>query len=885
MNPDPPGSTPAPGTAPAPGNGPAPTVVRTRGFFAALGRLVAAHPALTVVLTVILTGLGAYSALQLKPATGIRDMLADDQPAALALGKLLDNYALIDDLIVLAQVPDDQPADPDRLTAFADRLGERLADEPTVARYAYRQTPEAVAFVENVIIPHGLYYLDPDQREALRQRLAPAAMAQQFEQNAAMVTAPGPAAGRIAEELIKDPLRLREFMTERAAGSGGGGRSPFKTLPGTDATISADGRALLIRVAGAESANDLPFTDRFMGIVRAAVADVNADADALRVDYTGAYAIAEVSANATREDMIRSCIGSLVLLIVLFLVVYKNPLTLPLLLLPVYVAITVGFGIYALVSGKLTPVTAVSGAVLAGLGIDYCVHYLAHYQHEYDGVDAPGAVVRATERVGPAILAACVTTLIGFGALLSCGVRSLREFSLLGLLGLAVALAAAVTVMPAMLLLVDRFGRVGRGLAATRIDLAPLVRFVLRHANAIGWSTASVLLACVIVLGFNARKADGWGWPVSLAHQLNAMHPHPHPPLETQDRVARYFDASPDSLTIHLEADSPDDLLALSHRVQAALVGPDLRGLGLGGVTGPATLLPDPTMPPDLSMFDADRVLANFNAAADASVFNPKAFDPYRDFLRTLLTDTAPPTMADLRAYPDLADAVLPKGVAQPREGLVLVTLSRPWASVDERNNMIVEVRRAIAGLDGATLTGISVVGYDTQEAIGGELTKLILLAGGLVFAWMLLTFRRPGDVALALLPAGAALILMFTAMAILDLSFNGLNLITVPLIVGIGVDDGIFLTHIHRRARREHLDRQAFLEQLAASAHAVFMTSLTTGLAFGSLAFTRVPAIQSLGWLTALGVFAALLTTLFALMPIMAALHRERHRAAAAQI
>ena len=852
-------------------------VARTRGFFAALGRWVGLHPGLTVAVTLVITAVGAYSALQLKPATGIRDMLADDQPAAIALGKLLDNYALIDDLIVLVRVPEGGPADPARLTAFGDRLGEALAGEPEVARYAYRQSAQAVAFVEDVIIPHGLYYLDPAQREALRQRLTPAAMAEQFEQNAAMVSAPGPAAGRIAEELIKDPLRLREFMTEKAAGSGGGGRSPFKTMPGSDAMLSVDGRALLIRIAGAESANDLPFTSRFMDTVRAGVAA--ADAEGLRVDYTGAYAIAEVSSEATREDMIRSCLGSLVLLVVLFLVVYRNPLTLPLLLLPVYVAITLGFGIYAMVSGKLTPVTAVSGAVLAGLGIDYCVHYLAHYRSDGDGTrgDAVAAAEEATATVGPAILAACVTTLIGFGALLSCGVRSLREFSLLGLLGLAAALIAAVTVLPAMLVLVGRLGRFGRNLSSSRFRLEPLVRAILRRAARIGWSAAAVLLACVIVLGFNARKSDGWGWPISLAHQLNAMHPQPHPPLETQDRVAAAFSASPDSLTIHLEAESPGAMLALSHRVQSALLRADLERLGLGGVTGPATLLPDPTTPPDLSMFDAERVLADFDAAAEASVFNPSSFEPYRGFLRSLLTDTTAPTYADLRAYPELADAVLPKDVERPREGLVLVTLARPWNSVQERNAMIVEVRRALAGLDGATLTGISVVGYDTQEAIGGELTRLILLAGGLVLVWLLITFRRPGDVALALLPACAALVLMFTVMAAFDLSFNGLNLITVPLIVGIGVDDGIFLTHVHRRARKGHLNHAAFVEQLAASAHAVIMTSLTTGLAFGSLALTRVPAIQSLGWLTAIGVFAALLTTLFALMPLMAWLHRDR--------
>ena len=434
-----------------------PTTHEPRGLFAAWARVVTARPGLTLLATLILSLVALFFALQLEPATGVQDMLADDQPAALALGEVLDHYTLVDDLIVLARVPESgYGPDPARLIAFAERLEAELANDPMIADLRFRPSAQAAAFVEDVVIPHGRYYLDDPQRQAFDQRLTRTAMDAQFEQNAAMVAAPGPAAGRLAKELIRDPLRLRDFITESSLGfaSGGGdGSGGNEFMEGVDAMVSVDGSAIMVRIAGVESANDLEFTAAFMPRIREAVNIANADSR-LRIDYTGAYAIAELSASRTRSDMIRSCTGSILLLVVVFIVVYRHPMAFWMLKLPVYAAIVLAFGLYAVLSGRLTPVTAVAGAVLAGLGSDYCVHVVSHHEagkRSRKDVDDRAAGVHTVAAVGPAVMAACVTSLIGFGAVLSSSVQSLREFALLGMLGLALALLASVTVLPALL--------------------------------------------------------------------------------------------------------------------------------------------------------------------------------------------------------------------------------------------------------------------------------------------------------------------------------------------------------------------------------------------------------------------------------------------------
>ena len=263
-------------------------------------------------------------------------------------------------------------------------------------------------------------------------------------------------------------------------------------------------------------------------------------------------------------------------------------------------------------------------------------------------------------------------------------------------------------------------------------------------------------------------------------------------------------------------------------------------------------------------------------AAAEAAGFRAQAFNDYAAFLTTLLTRRPPPSFDDLSAYPSLAELVFPRNTPRPTQGLILATLSKPWASADERDRVIETVRAELADLndnpqrpaDRAVLSGISVLGYDTQRAIAGSLGQLLALSAGAVLLRLVVFFRHPLSVVLALSPAAGGLTLMLAVIWISGGSFNLINLMAVPLLVGIGVDEGIFLTALYRNARRAQDTALRLREDLAASAHAIGMTSLTTALAFGSLYFTHVPAIKSLGLMVAAGVAGAFFVSVCGLVP-----------------
>jgi predicted RND superfamily exporter protein len=85
------------------------------------------------------------------------------------------------------------------------------------------------------------------------------------------------------------------------------------------------------------------------------------------------------------------------------------------------------------------------------------------------------------------------------------------------------------------------------------------------------------------------------------------------------------------------------------------------------------------------------------------------------------------------------------------------------------------------------------------------------------------------------------------------------------PLIVGIGIDNGIHLVRRHLETPRVDVR-----ELLAASGPAVIQTNLTTIVGFSALLSTTFPPLVELGLVTAVGMGVTLLASVFLIPAIL---------------
>src|SRR5207247_7559918 len=116
--------------------------------------------------------------------------------------------------------------------------------------------------------------------------------------------------------------------------------------------------------------------------------------------------------------------------------------------------------------------------------------------------------------------------------------------------------------------------------------------------------------------------------------------------------------------------------------------------------------------------------------------------------------------------------------------------------------------------------------------------------------------FRRFSCVVLSLVPVVMGAIWMLGMMGAFDVPFNPANIMTLPLIIGIGVTNGI---HILNRFEEEQ--HPSILAR--STGKAVLVSGLTAIAGFGSLALAQHRGIRSLGLIMATGVTTCMLVGL----------------------
>jgi hypothetical protein len=158
-------------------------------------------------------------------------------------------------------------------------------------------------------------------------------------------------------------------------------------------------------------------------------------------------------------------------------------------------------------------------------------------------------------------------------------------------------------------------------------------------------------------------------------------------------------------------------------------------------------------------------------------------------------------------------------------------------------------------------MTGVPVVNYEAGEAMVSAFRTALTIA--FVFIAIVLTVTlggwRDAVTVLSLVVIGA--IFATSALVLCGLSFNFANIIALPLMLGIGVDNGVHMLH---RMRVVAPARGGFLA--TSTARAVLASALTTIVGFGNLAFTQHRGMSSMGVLLSLGLGFSLLCTLVVL-------------------
>jgi len=178
------------------------------------------------------------------------------------------------------------------------------------------------------------------------------------------------------------------------------------------------------------------------------------------------------------------------------------------------------------------------------------------------------------------------------------------------------------------------------------------------------------------------------------------------------------------------------------------------------------------------------------------------------------------------------------------------------------------------AGIDpgGYDLTGANLLTGQLKALILQNLKVSLILAASSILVILWFYFRKLRYLFYAILPLVSGLSVLMGMMVLLSIEFNFLNIMVIPMIIGIGIDDGVHFTNTLR-----YPDDNSSLNGLFQTGRAVVLTSLTTIAGFGSIILSHYPGLKSMGTVAVIGIAGCLLSSIIIMPAIF--FHIERNK------
>ncbi len=698
--------------------------------------------------------------------------------------------------------------EPARALAAAQQLADELRVHPEVAWLRASADPELQRRTYELYFPRRFYFLSDAPERELPARLTDAALRAQAERVRASLASPvSPLLKRIVPE---DPLGAFQTILERFAG----GEAPLSTQGGGFTT--RDGRWAVLLLSTKHSAFDTVAQGPLLAAIQASfeAARTRHGAD-LVLEQSGANRFALQAEGAIRGDAYRIMAFSLLGVAGIFLLFFRSLRALALALVPALAGVVVGMAACLAVFGRLDGMTVAFGASLIGSTIDYPVHVLNLWSLAPPGTSA-WSIARGLRG---SLLLAALTTVAGFIGLALTEFQGFRELGVFATIGIAASLLATLWLLPDLL-------PPGRSVPPLSSRLADwLAARVLALRSRRRWLAALPLGALVLAAVALPRLVF-----VDDLARLGA----PDPALLAEEQRVRERVSSFDSgrLVVAL-ADEPEDAVARNEVVYTRLAGEVAAGRLAGVRSLHGLLWSEDLQRRNLAVLRASEALPErLDAAFAQTGFRPGTFAP---FAAALASPPAPLTLAELRASP----------LGELASTLVLDLGGRTGVITYLRGvHDPVAVRRALDGLPDVHWFEQRAFLNEIFQRFRDQTVRQTALGSLFVLPLLMLRYRSLRRALAAFLPSSLSALVVLSLFAAVGHEINLLHVVSLLVVMGMGVDFGIYL-----------VDSVDSHRALGATLISILLCCLATIFSFGTLALSSHPGLRAIGLTSGLGI------------------------------
>ena len=701
-------------------------------------------------------------------------------------------------------------------------------------------------------------------------------------------------------------IRILEEMTRFLSGETTY-RSPWQALFKGGAVslreqgymVSKNGDMLFILVVANDDETSFTGYKDAVEQVRQLIAETRKDFPGITVGLTGEDVISSDEMVTTQKDVKTASMIAFAGVALLFIIAFQGVIKPLLALFCLLLGLSWTMGFTTLTVGHLNILSVVFTTILIGLGIDFGIHILERFKEErQQGKEILPALQKTLQGTGKGNFSGAITTAIAFGAMVLTDFIGIVELGWIAGWGILFCMVAMLLVLPALITLEEKWrkpsylqikpsiekerGRIDKlfdhyyliiAVCTVLVLIASLslqdLRFDYNLLNLQAKGTEAVKYEMKII---ESAGRSAWSAAI-LANSLEEVREKERQ-LKALPTVAR-VDSITGVIPDHQKENADiirENLAPLLKDLEVEPNDADFSWKALNKTLKGIQFKLQGRKGNELGQLQvAGNLIKNFRkqsrqvlprvAEQRLEIFSKLLFTDYRNLMYELKSS------ADVKLVrlEEIPEELRKRFVSTKGKYVANIFPSVDIWNLDEREKYLNDLRSVDPNVTGTAVHMFESTRLMTEGYVNGGLYAMTA-----IIIYVSFLFRNIRTVFFVLLPVLVGSIWTVGIMDLVGLQLNMANLVILPLILGIGVVNGVHITH---RYREEEDKNSSVLGK--STGQAVLLSSLTTMIGFGSMMVANHYGVFSLGLVLTLGVFNCLIasvTFLPALLKLSAA-------------
>lgn len=805
-------------------------------FFFGFQKVFRRRPALFGLMAILFFLSLSFGAFQLKLSEDARSILPKSEQAD-RLNDILAHINLSDRVFFNIYLSDSSQIQQDELIRFAKQLNDSLVSSENIKEIRLNVENQSIEQVSSYVLRNLPFLLVDSDYAYFDTLIEQGRFKTSFKKKYKSLLSP--ASVFLKKLVIDDPAGLSLKALERLRGF----QLDQEISIDKGFLFTQDKKHLLFFLSPKASSSETAQNSKLVQEIDTYIIELEKQYDGrVEAEYFGAPVVAAGNAEQIKEDIILTVAMALLSIILLIAFFYKSKRLYAIIFLPAVLAVLTSMAVLYLVKGEISAIALGLGSVLVGISIDYVLHIFTHFQKT-------NSIKKVLEDVSEPILISAATTATAFLGLLVVSAPALQDMGLFA--GLSILFSALFS-----LIFIPLFLKKKEVQTEEKEVKLNIVQKLVNHISIYPFHEKKYLIFVLLILSpvFYYFSAD-----VKFQGDMNEINFMTEKTQKAEQHLNEITKLSQRNIYVVALGDDLECVLRRNEAFESRLsrLDNDL----VMNFTSISSILPSEKLQKAKiekwkSYWTPEKkqaLLSQLTEIESQYGFKPGSFNMFEKWFQS---DFNQISESDIKL---IREAFLGEFIQGTEEMPMAITQIK--TSFENKSNL----HQILAQKSDKDIYIIDKEYLTTQfvKQLQDDFQWLVNITLLLVFLIIWMSFGRIELAVITYLPLALSWIWTTGLMALLGLEFNIVNIIISTFIFGLGIDYCIFIT---RGLMQEYKYGEEKLDSFKTS---IFFSAITSIVGIGVLLFAKHPALQSMAFVTIIGLSSVFILS-YTLQPLL---------------